>query len=565
MVLSPDRQRERLKGLMLVRIVLVTAFLGSAVAVDINTFAALSEPRNVTLIALIVVTYLATIGYGVALAKQISPRRLAYLQLLGDLAITTILTLVTGGFDSLFLFFFHLTIINAAIVSGYRAALLVAGLTAVCMTYFAAITLGWLPHPVLDTELAAVPTSSVLYEVLVNSFAGVLIALLAGRLAKRLGRATVQLRRQQTDIADLQALNENILSSISSGLLTVDRDGVIIFFNRAAAEITGLDADEVLGRPLERLFPGLAEASARHDVGDSPPRLESTFQRPDGTELFLGFSISPLQNSAEEITGRIIIFQDLSEIKELQERMQRSERMAAIGELSAAIAHEIRNPLASISGSVEMLDTEDDLSEDNRMLMEIIVREVDRLDHLIGDFLQYSQPRALETEHHELIPIIEEILQLFGAQSGEQQVEAQIRHRPPSSPVVDIDAESFRQILWNLLNNAVDALDDVQREQPEIIVDVELIGDDQLVVAVEDDGSGLNEEIEERIFDPFFTTKEEGSGLGLATTYRLLEQQQGAIETAEPTTLGGARFKITLPVVESTNSTQPSECSEARV
>ncbi len=551
--LSPDRQRERLKGLMVIRIVLVTAFLGSTVALDATAFAELSEPRNATLVGLVVATYVLTIGYAAALSSNLATSALANIQLGGDLLITTVLALVTGGFDSIFLFFFHLTIINAAIVVGQRAAIVVAALTALCMIYFATITLGWLPHPILTADLTEPAPLDIAYEVLVNSFAGFLVAVLSGQLAARLGRANIALQREKSNVAELRALNRNILSSISSGLLTIDDDGLIIFFNRAAEEITGLESSRVLGHPLEQLFPQLAAIAADHDPDDPDPRLESVYTRHDGDEVYLGFSLSPLQNRDRHRIGQIIIFQDLSDIKEMEARMKRSERLAAVGELSAAIAHEIRNPLASISGSVEMLDGNGD-DDDDRLLMDIIVREVDRLDHLIIDFLEYSRPRKLQTSPHDAIPVIREVIRLFRHQADRSDIAVDFPGQHDYHPIVDIDPESFRQILWNLLKNAADALRSRPRDRRLIRIDVELTDDDRAVFSVEDDGSGIDEEHRTRIFEPFFTTRDNGTGLGLAITYRLLESQNGQIEVTEPHRLRGARFEISLPLVDTNRS-----------
>ena len=538
---------------MVIRIVLVTAFLGSTVALDATAFAELSEPRNATLVGLVVATYVLTIGYAAALSSNLATSALANIQLGGDLLITTVLALVTGGFDSIFLFFFHLTIINAAIVVGQRAAIVVAALTALCMIYFATITLGWLPHPILTADLTEPAPLDIAYEVLVNSFAGFLVAVLSGQLAARLGRANIALQREKSNVAELRALNRNILSSISSGLLTIDDDGLIIFFNRAAEEITGLESSRVLGHPLEQLFPQLAAIAADHDPDDPDPRLESVYARHDGDEVYLGFSLSPLQNRDRHRIGQIIIFQDLSDIKEMEARMKRSERLAAIGELSAAIAHEIRNPLASISGSVEMLDGNGD-DDDDRLLMDIIVREVDRLDHLIGDFLEYSRPRKLQTSPHDAIPVIREVIRLFRHQADRSDIAVDFPGQHDYHPIVDIDPESFRQILWNLLKNAADALRSRPRDRRLIRIDVELTDDDRAVFSVEDDGSGIDEEHRTRIFEPFFTTRDNGTGLGLAITYRLLESQNGQIEVTEPHRLRGARFEISLPLVDTNRS-----------
>ncbi|RAL22780.1 hypothetical protein DL240_07735 [Lujinxingia litoralis] len=552
MLLSRDRQRDRLKGLLVFRVVLVTIFLGSAVALDVRTFASVSEPRNLTLLGLIVGTYLLTIAHALALRRQTRTQRLAWAQIAGDLAVTAILALVSGGFESLFLFFFHLTTINAAIVLGRAGALVASLVTVISLGYLALITAGVLPHPILPSPFSPQPWSTLAYEVIINSVGGIMIALLAGHLAGRLGEATEELARRHVDLQELRALNEHILASLSSGLLTIAPDGRVIFINRAAEEITAWPASRVLGRSLRELFPGLASAALRSDASQNP-RLEGPFTRPDGRVLHLGFSISPLRNSESDEVGKIIIFQDLSEIRKLEAQMKRSERLAAIGQLSAAIAHEIRNPLAAISGSVEMLRTDETIDQENQVLMDIVLREVDRLNALITDFLAYSQPRPLRTETRDLRALIEELLQLYCPQAERDRLSL-IRDFDPAHPqmLAPIDAEALRQIVWNLLINAGDAISNLPEGERILRLELSparLRNAPAWRFAVEDNGPGVAPELRERIFDPFFTTKETGTGLGLATNFRLAEAHEGRIAVEPPAHLKGARFELLLPAL----------------
>ncbi|TXD42967.1 PAS domain S-box protein [Lujinxingia vulgaris] len=545
-----DRQRDRLKGLLVFRVVLVTLFLGSAVALDVRTFASASEPRNLTLLGLIVGTYVLTIAHALALRQKLKTQTLAWAQILGDLGVTTILALVSGGFDSLFLFFFHFTIINAAIVLGRVGGLVASGITVLSLCYLALISAGALPHPILSEPPALRAWGTVAYEVVVNSVGGIMIAVLAGHLAERLGEATEALERRDIDLQELRALNEHILSSLSSGLLTVDGRGNVIFMNRAAEEITAWTSEQVLGRALSDLFPNLANAA----LGPSPgkdPRLESTFVRSDGREVHLGFSVSPLRNAEAREVGRIIIFQDLSDIRKLEEQMKRSERLAAVGQLSAAIAHEIRNPLASISGSVEMLRADDAIDDENQLLMDIVLREVDRLNGLITDFLAYCQPRPLRTERRDLRELLDELLHLYRSQAERDRIHLDVDLTPGPEPIeAMLDAEALRQILWNLLINAGDAVRGLPAEDRRVRVELSAstIGSyPAWLIAVEDSGAGVAPDLRDRIFEPFFTTKDHGTGLGLATNFRLAESHGGRISVESPLHLTGARFELMIP------------------
>ncbi|MFW6053485.1 MAG: two-component system sensor histidine kinase NtrB, partial [Persicimonas sp.] len=511
--------RERLEGLMAFRVVIVTVLLGSSVAIDAQALSSLSNPKNLTLLSLIVGTYLLTILYAVGLKKLSNLHLLAQLQIAGDLFVTVVLVLATGGLDSLFLFLFYLNIINAAVVTGRRAAFLMATATAGTFVVLALVAWGVVDLTGIEAARTSRSVGSLLYEVGLNSVAAYLIAVLAGYLAQRLGEVTGELERQQSSIEELRALNANILASLNSGLLTVNRSGEVIFFNHAAELITGRSAEDVYGRPLEDVFPTLArrleEAGPKiiseHRPPPQPtpqdPRLESVYRRPDGEQVFLGFSVSVLRDSRGRAAGRIVIFQDLSEVKKLEREKKRSERLAAVGELAAAIAHEIRNPLASISGSVEMLEAMADLDSDDAALMNIVVREVDRLDNLITSFLNYSRPRALELGRADLLELTGEVLGLFGRRTDQPELDVEFAideglHEAPAR----VDREAFRQIVWNLLNNASEAMEDVETPR-RILVEI-TDSDTGWVLSVEDNGPGMADEVAERVFEPFFTTKE---------------------------------------------------------
>jgi two-component system sensor histidine kinase PilS (NtrC family) len=542
--------RERLEGLMAFRVVIVTLLLGSAIAFDAQALSSLSDPKNLILLSLIVGTYLLTIGYAVLLRSEDNLVSLARAQVLNDMVVSVVLVFVTSGVDSLFTFLFFLNIISAAIVVGRGAALIMAGLTSMCLTTLALDATEVIELARFSTASSSRSLGNLAYIVGVNSVAAFLIALLSGYLSERLGRVAGELERQQFNVEELRALNRNILTSLSSGLITVDEARQIIFFNRAAEHITGLSSDEVYGESLAELFPKLSEALSRDMDGTRTPsetRLEVEYERPDGKTAYLGFSVSVLRDSLGNDAGRIVIFQDLSEVKRLEEEKKRSERLAAVGELAAAIAHEIRNPLASISGSVEMLEAVGDLEGEDRALMRIVVREVDRLDSLITSFLDYSRPKSLSREPTDIRRLIQDVTELFEKRSDVNGLELVLRLGEEEQPfIADVDREAFRQVLWNLLNNAREAIAEVRGESHSTIVLQLAQTNGSLVLSVEDSGPGIDEDVKERIFEPFFTTKEGGTGLGLATIYRIVEEHDGTLRITAPKELDGARFEIVL-------------------
>lgn len=521
---------DRLQGVMLFRVILVSIFWGAAVALDSQALVNLSEFRNLTLLALIVSTYALTIAYSIALKLNVNPVKHAYVQLSLDYVTSIALALLTSGLDSLFLFVFYVVIINAAVVLGRPASIVAASLSTLAFVLFASIDLGLISIPNVYGIFR--PARITLFRLAVNTTAAFVVAVLAGYLADRLGKATDELVQQRSDFADLKALNLNILESLSSGLVTTNLDGIVIFVNQAAQTITGIPSDSMMGQPIDAIFPGLWDA-----VKSEPSlrRRESAFERPDGTTLYLGFSVSPLTDAAGKDNGRIVIFQDLTDIRDMEAQMRRSERLAAVGQLSAAIAHEIRNPLASISGAVEMLENESG-DDSNRALMGIVLREVDRLNRLISDFLDYSRPHNLVVEPTDLVALLDDVLTLLRTRSN-----VSVTVDGPQTGFASIDPQATRQILWNLLNNAA------QANATKIWVSITR-NDDEWHVTVSDDGDGVDPEIHDRIFEPFFTTKPKGTGLGLATIFRLMEEQQGSISLLDHGELKGAAFRLVFPV-----------------
>lgn len=521
--------RERVEGLMLFRVVLVTFFLGGALLLDVGVLADFSSARNAMIVGLIVGTYALTILYGLLLRGGVALYELVAMQLTLDVITIGTLVDVYGGIDSPFLFLFLFTVISAALTLNRRAAMYTALAVTGMLLVLAAQRIGLFA----DEPASGLVWKNALFRVALNGSASLIVALLAGYLTELLGQATTQLEEQAESLRELRVLNDNILESLASGLLTVDESDTIIFFNRAAEQITHLKGTDVLGRPLQEVLPAIAEVLS----GSPSPRRESELVRDDGSAVFLGLSTSPLVGPVAGAGGRIVIFQDLSDIKDLEAQVRRSERLAAVGRLSAAIAHEIRNPLASISGSVEMLSTDSALPEDDVKLLQIILREVDRLNTLVSDFLEYSRPRSLKLLPQSAASTVATVLGLFRP-NGEVEVEADIAD---DLPLVDLDGEAFEQVLWNLLNNANEAV--LEADPARIRVAVERNGDGVSVI-VEDNGAGIGAADLDRVFQPFFTTKTQGTGLGLATIFRIVEAHNARVIASSGGTLGGARFEV---------------------
>jgi two-component system, NtrC family, sensor histidine kinase PilS len=536
--------RRRITTLMLFRVVMITLVLGVTVALNVASPAALAAPAQVILFAIIAVTYGLTLLYAYLLPRVKNPLRFADFQLAGDLAITTVLVHVTGGAQSSYAFFYPLSIVGAAALR-YRRGALVATLASTLL--LVAISLaGWkqvLPTPPGVTPWD-VPAMVVVRELMLNVGACLAIGVLAGLLGGQLKQSGERLALSSVRAADLAAFNQNVVRCLSSGLLTIDTEGTVVTANEVAAEILDRRAESLAGRPLAELLPQLAPLVAGLAAGEWIRRREITTTRPGGGELALGASVSPLTDHRGETIGRIVSFQDLTQLRRMEAQVKRAERLAVVGGVAAAVAHEIRNPLASISGSIELLASSPQASADDRQLMDIVLREVDRLNGLIGELLDYARPRERATMRVELAPLVEETLHVFAQDRSQTDVAVRLVRGPGGGEAwIEGDPARLRQVIWNLVRNAAEALDGGGGE---VVVTVSATRDEvELVVA--DTGVGIAPEDQEHLFEPFFTRKARGTGLGLAIVHRVVTDHGGSVEV-DSTPGRGTRMVVKLPL-----------------
>ncbi len=552
--------RKKLQGLLGFRLLLGIFFLILTILVQSRRQESLLSGHLQPLYFFSCILFLFTIVAALSLKHVRNLVAYGYFQLFFDVEAVTVLIYLSGGIDSPFSFLYMPVIISAALLLYRRGSLLTASMCGLSygllmdLQYF-----GWLSPLRIVTETATSRDSgSFFHSILMNVAGFYLVGYLSGYLAEELQKSSQQVREQKRDLHQLEVLQRNIVQSMNSGLLTISQTGYVQFFNHAAQDILGLLPDRIQGRPIQSIFPTLNPMTwserARSATSTASPssatgRTELSYRRPAGEVLCLGYTTSVLQKADRENQGWILIFQDLTHLKQMEEHVQRMERLAFAGRIAAEIAHEIKNPLASISGAVQMLQIERSQDPIHSRLMDIINREIRRINELVADFLWLAKGwrRSEQVEEIPICGIIQEVIALLKVRERIGPCH-QVRTIFESTPVFSMDPQHFRQILWNLLLNALEAMP----LGGDLIVGVKNVKakggkQGEILIEVRDTGGGVAEEIRGRLFEPFFTTKESGTGLGLSIVYQLVENAGGRIEI-EHYERCGTCFSIFFPL-----------------
>jgi two-component system, NtrC family, sensor histidine kinase PilS len=532
---APDLYR-KLVLLTGIRLLVGTALL---VATAVLSLGREAFPRGVEayLYWIIASLYVASLISVVLLRQRRYLRALAHAHIAADVLAATGLVYLTGGPESIFTILYPLAIVNGAIGLGRRGAVL--GASAASLS-FCGLVWGMesgliVPATVYATQAEpSLPRLAI--TVVLNVSAFLLSAALASVLAQQLQGARAQLAERQTRLDELEALYSAIVKSITSGIVALDEQGRITYLNRAGMEITGLSEERALGRTLAEAIPALGDALNRTNW-TGRQRNETTLQGADGRERVLGWAAARL---AEGARGDVIVFQDLTDFRRMEEAMRRADRLAVVGGLAAGLAHEVRNPLAAMCGSIELLSLSPALGDHERRLMQVVRIEGERLEGLVKDFLAFAKPASPQLAPVEARPLIEETIEVFRREAVLKGISVSLD--ADASVWLSVDASQIKSVLWNLLVNARDAMDEGGR------ISIRLrrqIG--QALLEVEDSGQGISADDLPRIFDPFFTTKSGGTGLGLAIVHRIVEAHGGRIAVrSEP--MRGSTFSLTLPL-----------------
>jgi two-component system sensor histidine kinase PilS (NtrC family) len=531
--------------LIAVRVVVVTTLLLAALIIQYTIREVL--PLNY-LYAAAGVTYALTLGYiGLAFAF---PRRNLNLavQIGGDLGVETLLVYFTGGLDSPFSFLYLVSVITASMLLYRRGGLLAA--SAASILYGALVDLmyyGLLPMPEQELFTLQDWTASRLYFNMAANFLGFYAtALLTSYLSEQLQRTARELDANRQNLAELRALNQNVVDSIPSGLVTLSSAGTASFINPAGASILRTDPLATLGRHVTELgfFTREQWEVAREELATGAiVRRETDHYSVDGERRSIGFAVSSLSTLEGTFSGYTVIFQDLTDVKKLEAEVRLKDRMAAVGELSAGIAHEIRNPLAAIAGSVQVLKKSQSLTPQEQRLMSIVLKESERLNKSISDFLRFVRPQEKRPAAFDVAASLAETLDLL-ANSPEltetHQIERDID--PPSFHIVG-DADQIRQVFWNLARNAVAAM-----PQGGVLTVRTTVDDASYHIIFTDNGRGMSQADLQRLFQPFRTNFPSGTGLGMAISYRIVQEHGGNIDVTSREG-EGTSIVVSLPVV----------------
>ncbi|HET7295479.1 MAG TPA: ATP-binding protein [Vicinamibacteria bacterium] len=534
---------QKLKRLMLLRVVMVTTLLLIAVYVE-----AVSETllRVNPLYFLIAATYALTIVHGLALRYTAYRTALVYGQVVGDLLVITGLVYLGGGTRAGFGLLYPISVLSGSVLLFRRQGLVLAGVATVMYGALVfAVREGLVPPQGLY-DVPFLPAKHLIYSIFVTGVACATVATVGSYFAESLRSAGERLSEAAEQMADLQELNKVIVDSIHSGLATADAGGRVLYMNDVGHRILGLGAGGAEGRDVAEVFmcPELQHQGLAARAGERGlKRLEIAYAAPGGKPVDLGVSVTPLATADPRNAGFLLVFQDLTDVKRLEREFRMKEKLAAVGEMAAYLAHEIRNPLGAISGSAQMLMAEPDVPKDHARLLAIITRESRRLSSALNQFLFQARPTERPMAPVDLGRVVGEAVALL-RNSSEVSSSHRVEFDSEPGPLHCLgDADRIAQVFWNLARNGIEAMP----QGGVLRVSLRRSGDDALL-AVRDEGRGVDAETHQALFEPFRSGTPRGTGLGLAIVYRIVEEHRGDISFRNVLPRG-TEAEVRLPLI----------------
>ncbi len=554
---TPDEELLlRIKAIMVIRIVFLTGFVSLLIAFERQST---TEIPVIYLSGVIIAAYTLSISYALFLRSRRNFQLLAWIQVIGDLLVVGGLIFTTGGIESPLSFLFLFVIISASVMLPRAACYLTASGASILYGMLVDLEYFNVIEPIYFFPKTQVSYQGAygFYIIALHVASYFAVAYLSSILNHRLRLIKDELRNKSIDLQKLQEFHTNVVQNMGNGLLTTDRSGRITSVNTACETITGYSLDECLGKTCFTILPMPALKSFfDQEVNDPLPlHIKDECNRKDGENIWVVMKISQLispQKESGTLEGYICVFEDLTEIRMLEEKMKQSEQLAAVGKFSAGLAHEIRNPLASLSGSIQVLKEIPQLDTDSKRLMEIVLKETERLNSIVTDFLSFSQPRKIKSTVIDLTQLLQDLVVLM-KNSNEYDPSIQIKLvAPPDHIIIQSEEDRIKQVVWNLCMNGIQAM----RSAGTLTIELKNVQGYRhrdfetdrkgVLLIVEDQGRGIGPEEMKQIFDPFFTTRDEGVGLGLATVSQIVQRFAGhiGVDSEEDR---GTRFEIFIP------------------
>jgi two-component system, NtrC family, sensor histidine kinase PilS len=526
--------RKYIERLMFFRVVLISVLLWTSIVLQISQKGSQLVPDLKLLYILIGFTYFLTAIYIILIRILKGFKTFAYVQFFMDIVIVTALIFITGGIESIFTFLYILIIISASIILYRPGGFLTASFSGIL--YGVLVELDY--YEIIPSSISYFSNSKLFYQesdifynIFINVVAFYLSAFLSGYLAEQLKKAGEQLIAKEIDYEELKILNNDIIQNIQTGVITINTNDEIISINRQAEIITGITLEEVYLKPIENLLSGILpkiEEIVKTHYQNNINRWTMKYETKDNRKYILGFSVSPLKSAQGKTTGKIVLFQDITRVTKMEEEVRNSDRLATLGKLAANLAHEIRNPLAAMSGSIQILKSDISFEGKNINLMEIVLQEIDRLNHLITDFLMYAKPIDIKKERLNITNVIDETIAVFkNTPKGESKIQIETIFSGDTN--MNGDFQQLKQVFWNIFLNSADAMPNGGTIKVNVGANYHAHGG-LLVITITDTGTGIDENVKSMIFDPFFSTKEGGTGLGLSTVKQIVEVHCGIVE-----------------------------------